>query len=152
MSQKLIDLEGVNSSLANISRLRSMKTSICLNTLLSATMGFHYDFKSGWSAQNKSHFRQTRWRGCDASSLEWVLLSRDFGYYGDSAAKIPGRFKDFFAVTQGHKKRTQSNMINDFIDWSRQQGWGVRDRPGDAIPRPKCWVGPRTLCKNFCWP
>lgn len=66
-------------------------------------------------------------------STGFVLISRDFVYFGDSAIPIPREFSHLVHGTLGHKKITDSKVIIRFLNWGRQKGWGVQGGPADTI-------------------
>ena len=60
-----------------------------------------------------------------------VLLSSEFVYYGGSAIPIADQFQDLVAITQGHKKIRNFQLINQFLGSARQNRWGLQVKSAD---------------------
>lgn len=61
----------------------------------------------------------------------FVLLSRDFYYFGDAAVRLPEGLRSIVKQQQGHRRITNRRLITKFESWLRRHGkTGVRGKPG----------------------
>lgn len=51
---------------------------------------------------------------------KFVLVSKDFWYFGEEAIQIPEKFISIAKVIRGYKKTNSENFINEFSDWLNQ--------------------------------
>jgi Nucleotide modification associated domain 2 len=51
------------------------------------------------------------------TSVDKVLISEDFYYFGEDAMKIPNKYSDYFAKTQGQKYIKEGFKIYEIIEW-----------------------------------
>lgn len=62
----------------------------------------------------------------DTGTTTKVLLGTEYGYWGQSALKIPARFRkqgaDICCSTQGHKCNFDDKLVADFLGWVRSIG------------------------------
>jgi hypothetical protein len=66
-------------------------------------------------AQHDERHRERDLRGVQ------VLVSTDFYYFGRAAIRIPARFSQLVAVTQGHRNTYDEALIKDFWAWVERE-------------------------------
>ena len=69
----------------------------------------------------------------DTGTTDRVLVGAEFAYWGGNGPRVPSKFSDFVASTQGHKCRFDEGAAIDFIDW-------LHSRPGRGfLSEPAHW-------------
>ena len=82
------------------------------------------------------------------TSVERVLVSEDYVYFGGQGPKLPDRFQsggymDLVHAGQGYRRVREDEVIESFEGWVRTLGVsGYQGRPWDWLERKGRWMKP----------
>lgn len=96
----------------------------------------------------KEHFKSD-------TSINRVLISKTFYYFGKEAVEIPGKFSSVVVATQGHKtikpnppSSNKRDVVPLFLDWLQKNfKQGVHGAPANI--KPKCKLPLPESCANI---
>ena len=75
-----------------------------------------YDFSSDQSGTLRSSVHDLGNKDTDLGGKN-VLLSNHFYYFGDHPLFLPEKFQCIIKPNQGHKSKSNSNIVEEFIEW-----------------------------------